>query len=306
MSIPPVELLPAVVALLESESVTAAAARLHVGQPAMSRTLEKLRDALGDELLVRSGRGLVRTARADVMLPLARTLLEQARELLAPVATFDPKHAQGKVTLALGDDMQALLTGKLLARLRKESPGLDVRVRSLGTDSVTELIRGRVDLVVMPDVRKQYPQLVTDDLVFEPCYERHFVAVTRAHRRLTFAAFVAAEHVLVAPTGDDTGYVDQALRKSGHTRRIAVTVPSFQSALELVRRSDLVATLPDDVTRHLAPSLFTQKCPVSTPTLEVGVLWAQRFRGDSRHLWLRKLTKDVVLRLSVSRPPPEP
>lgn len=296
---PPVELLPALVALLETESVTAAAARLHVGQPAMSRTLEKLREALGDALLVRSGRRLVRTTRAEAMLPRARALLEGARELLAPPPSFDPKRAQGEVTLALGDDMQALLAGHLLARLRKESPGMDVRVRALGMDTVGELMRGRVDLVVMPDLRQEYPQLMNDELVFERCYRRQFVVVTRAHRKLSLEAFVASEHVLVAPTGDDTGYVDEALRVRGQIRRIAVTVPSFQSALELVKKSDLVATLPDDVTRHLAPSLFTQKCPVPTPALDVGVVWAQRFRGDARHAWLRKLTKDVVLRLGV-------
>lgn len=297
MSIPPTELLPALVALLDTESVTAAAARLHVGQPAMSRTLDKLRDALGDALLVRSGRRLVRTARGETILPAARALLEQAQVLLTPLSSFEPKSALGKLTLALGDDMQALLAGPLLVRLRKEAPGMDVRVRALGVHSVTDLVRGQIDLVVMPDLRNQYPELMNDELVFDTCYQRRFVAVTRSRRVLGFGAFLAAEHVLVAPTGDDTGYVDEALRMAGHTRRIAVTVPSFQSALALVRKSDLVATLPDDVTRHLAPSLFTQKCPVSTPKLDVGVVWAQRFRGDARHSWLRKLVKDVVLRL---------
>lgn len=297
------ELLPALVALLETESVTAAAARLHVGQPAMSRTLEKLRDSLGDALLVRNGRKLVRTARGEEILPAARTLFEQARELLSPLAGFEPRIACGKVTLALGDDMQALLAGNLLSRLRKEAPGMDVRVRSLGVDSVAEMIRGQIDLVVMPDLRKQYPQLMNDELVFEACYERRFVVVTRAHQKLSLAAFVAAEHVLVAPAGDDSGYVDEALRAAGHTRRVAVTVPSFQSALALVRRSDLVATLPDDVTRHLAPALFTQKCPVSTPKFEVGVVWAKRFARDARHTWLRALTKEVVVRLGEEPPP---
>jgi DNA-binding transcriptional LysR family regulator len=159
------------------------------------------------------------------------------------------------------------------------------------------MIRGQIDLIVMPDLRNQYPQLMNDELVFSACYERRFVVVTRARRKLSFAAFLAAEHVLVAPAGDDTGYVDDALRVTGHRRRVAVTVPSFQSALALVRKSDLVATLPDDVTRHLAPSLFTQQCPVATPKLDVGVLWAQRFRGDARHTWLRTLVEEVVMRL---------
>src|SRR5690606_36541152 len=103
-------------------------------------------------------------------------------------------------------------------------------------DSVAEMIRGQIDLMVMPDLRNQYPQLKHDELVFNACYERRFVVATRAQHKLSLAAFIAAEHVLVTPAGDDTGYVDEALRLTGHTRRVAVTVPSFQSALALVRK----------------------------------------------------------------------
>src|SRR5690349_2435257 len=120
----PTELLPALAALLETESVTLAARRMHVGQPAMSRTLEKLRGVLGDALLVRAGRRLVRTQRGAELLPELRAVLGAAARVLAPARAFDPRTAKGVVTLALGDDMQAVLAGPLLKRLRHEAPGL--------------------------------------------------------------------------------------------------------------------------------------------------------------------------------------
>jgi len=290
----PTDLLPALAALLETESVTLAAKQLHVGQPAMSRTLEKLRAATSDALLVRSGRRLVRTARGDELLPEVRSLLAAATRVLGPSVPFSPRDAAGVVTLALGDDMQAVLAGTLLERLRRDAPGLDIRVRPLSIDTAREAIRGTVDVAVLPDMRGQYAIPSMEDLVLSPQYTRRFVTVSRAKKKLSLDAFVAAEHALVSPTGTEGGYVDEALAAIGRRRRVAVAVPSFQAALTLVQQTDLVATLPDDLLRVLAPSLYRQPCPVPTPELRMCVGWAARFGPDSRHRWLRAHVVDVV------------
>jgi DNA-binding transcriptional LysR family regulator len=304
----PVDLLPALCALLETESVTLAARRMHVGQPAMSRTLEKLRLSTQDELLVRTGRRLVRTKRATDILPEVRSLLEGAARVLAPPRPFDPRTATGVVTLSLGDDMQAALAGSLLERLRQAAPGLDIRVRPLSLESAREALRGVVDVAVLPDMRGQYAIPSLDELVMSVQYTRRFVTVSRKRKRLSLEAFVAAEHVLVSPQGDEGGYVDEALRTLGHKRRVAVTVPSFQAAFALVHSTDLVATLPDDLVRVLAPTLHRQPCPVATPELSMCVAHAQRFGQDARHRWLRVLVSGVVQKLGragrVPAPPP--
>ncbi len=205
MNVAPTELLPALHALLETESVTLAARRMGVGQPAMSRTLERLRATTGDALLVRAGRGLVRTRRGDELLPEVRALVAAAERVLLPSRTFESGTAVGVVTLALGDDLQAMLAAPLLARLRSEAPGLDVRVRPLGVESVSEALRGIVDVVVLPDVRGQYTLPDVSELVLARQYTRRFVTVTRRKERLTVAAFAEREHLLVSPRGEEGG-----------------------------------------------------------------------------------------------------
>lgn len=291
---PPTELLPALLALLETESVTLAAQRMHVGQPAMSRTLEKLREATGDALLVREGRRLLRTRRASELLPELSALLASAQRVLSPNARFEPRAAQGVITLGLGDDMQAVLAAPLLARIRGAAPGLDIRIRPIHLNSAHEASRGIIDLAVMPDVRAQLTLSGISELVLRPVYTRRFITVARTKRKLTLESFLAADHVLVSPQGTEGGYVDDALRSAGKKRRVAVTVPGFLAALSLVQSSDLVATLPDDVVRVLAPALHAYACPVATPALEMCVIWAARFSQDQRHTWLRAQVTEVL------------
>lgn len=291
---PPTDLLPALLALLETESVTLAARRMHVGQPAMSRTLEKLRETTGDALLVREGRRLVRTRRAHELLPELASLLTAAQRVLSPAEAFQPQTARGVVTLGLGDDMQAVLAAPLLARLRSEAPGLDIRIRPLHADSAHEALRGVIELAVMPDVRQQYAMPGLAELVLRPVYTRRFISVSRGKRKLTLESFLAADHVLVSPQGNEGGYVDDALRSAGKQRRVAVTVPGFLAALSLVQSSDLLATLPDDIVHTLAPGLHRYTCPVATPQLDMCIIWAARFTQDARHSWLRGLVRHVL------------
>jgi DNA-binding transcriptional LysR family regulator len=291
---PPTDLLPALLALLETESVTLAARRMHVGQPAMSRTLEKLRETTGDALLVREGRRLVRTRRASELLPELGGLLAAAERVLSPAGAFQPASARGVVRLGLGDDMQAVLVAPLLARLRREAPGLDIRIRPLHADSAQEASRGVIELAVMPDVRQQYALAGISELVLRPVYTRSFITVSRKKQKLTLASFLAADHVLVSPQGNEGGYVDDALRLGGQQRRVAVTVPGFLAALSLVQSSDLLATLPDDIVLALAPALQRYACPVATPQLDMCLVWAARFTHDARHSWLRVLVREVV------------
>ena len=302
----PVELLPALWALLHHESVTLAARDIGIGQPAMSRVLERLREQLGDPLLVRRGRGLVRSERGETLLGPAAEALEAARRVLAPPDRFEPATARGVVTVASGDDLQAVLAEHLLVRLRAEAPGLDVRILALGLDSVLDARRGVIDVAVGPDLRAVGGMPDLRDVVLRPVYQRRFVTVGARRRRLSLPAFCAAEHVLVSPQGVPGGYVDDALAKLGLARRVAVTVPTFQAALALVAATDLVATLPEDVVRHhggtrAREGLHVQRCPVETPTFPVCLMWSPHRAEDARHRWLRERVREVLRGLSPAR-----
>jgi DNA-binding transcriptional LysR family regulator len=274
--LPDLSLLPALVALLETESVSLAATRLGVTQPAMSRTLGRLRDATGDELLVKAGRGLQRTVRGTALLDPARDALARATQVLSAPLPFEPATARGRVTVAMTEELQAMTGGRLLRRLRARAPGLDVRLRATGDGTVDEGRRGVVDVALSPILPVGMPDL--SDFVVRPLYERRFQTVTRRRRRLGLDAFCRADHLLVAPGGREGGYVDDALARLGRTRRVAVTVLSFSSALALIAADDdLVTTLPDDVVQVLGAGLrrklHVQRCPVETPVLPVALIW---------------------------------
>lgn len=293
-------MLPALVALLETENVTTAATRLGVGQPAMSRTLARLREVTGDPLLVRVGRGVARTRRADELLPQALESLERARRTLAKPEVFEPATARGSVGIAIGDDLTAIVIEPLLVRLREAAPGIDVRAHALSPQSLDDARRGRVDVVVSPDLGRAYGMPALDDFVRRPIYPRRFVAVTRRRRALDLDAFCAADHLLVSPGGTDRGYVDESLAAIGRSRRVAVTVPTFSAAIAIVARTDLVATLPEDVVRSLAPRLVRRPCPVPTPEFPVCVVYPARMTSDPRHRWLRHEVEAVVRRSRTS------
>ncbi len=299
MELPNLSLLPALAALLETESVSLAAHQLRITQPAMSRTLQRLRDATGDELLVKVGRGMRRTTRGDVLWPRAQAALSQAASVLAPPLAFSPATATGAVTLSMGDDLQAIAGGAILLRLRERAPGLDVRLRSLTFKTVDEARRGEVDVALVPNIAGYVPDL--SDFVLKPLYERRFVTVASRRRRLDLDAFCAADHVLVSPGGTDEGFVDDQLKAIGRKRRVAMTVQSFGAAVQVLLASDsLISTLPHDLVRVLGPSLRQTPCPVATPRFPICLCWHARVSTDARHRFVRDVVTAAIV--DIARP----
>lgn len=288
-----VSLLPALVALLEEQNVSKAAARLAVTQPAMSRTLSKLRTATGDELLTRAGRGLVRTTRASTLLPAAQAALSAATSVLSTTTPFAPATATGAVTVALGDDLQAMFGAGLSSTLHAQAPHLDLRLRGLSLATVEFLRTGAVDVAIVPELPKGLPDL--SDFVVKRLYQRRFVTVSQRRKRFSLDAFCAADHVLVSPAGDDAGSVDASLKMRGRRRRVAVTVSGFLPALALLQaRADLVATLPRDLVQTLAPTLTTSPCPTPLEPVELSLVWHARQTSDARHRFVRDVVTSTV------------
>jgi len=300
--------------LLEEESVARAAARLHLSAPAMSRTLTRIRDALGDPILVRAGRALVPTARATALRESVRGLVLQAGSLLAK-ETLDLAALKRNFVVRSGDAVAGVLGAELVSGLRAEAPGVSVRFAPEGDEDVAELRDGRIDLDVGvigdlgPEIRVQ-----------ALCEGQVLGVVRRGHPlssgRVTARRYVEHAHLSYSRKGTARGPIDAALEAEGLARTVAAVVPGFYVALHLVAGSDLVGILPSWLVGVAteALGLVTFPLPVRTPPLVMSHAWHPRFDADPAHRWLRERVRAICqglgspggARKRARRPPARP
>ncbi|MEV6976373.1 LysR family transcriptional regulator [Kitasatospora sp. NPDC093806] len=289
-------LLVALDALLEESSVTAAAERLHTSPPAMSRTLGRLRRVLGDPLLVRAGRGLVPTPRAVELRAEVRALVSRGQALLVPQAAAEPSELNRRFTLQTGDVLLTAIGADLVEAVRAQAPAVTLRFLGEHLEGSSAMRDGVIDLEVG----------VTDHLDpetrTEPLAGTGLVGIARAGHPLTVGApptvqeFAAADHLAVSRHGRGPGPVDQRLAELGLARRVVATVPSFTTALFLLRDTDLVALAPARLRSPAAAAfgLRTFPLPVELPEVVLSMAWHPRNDQDAGHRWLRELVRGVV------------
>lgn len=275
-------------ALFNERSVSRAAARLGIGQPATSNALARLRDSFGDPLFLRDGRAMAPTPVAEALaVPIGRAL-EAAREALQPRRLLDPATLRRKFTLASGDYALVTVLPGLLHRLRSQAPLVDLRARFVEKNQVFDLLdTGGLDLAlgVFPQVPKRLRALT----IFE---ERFCCLLRRDHpalrARMTAQSYAALPHLLVTERGDESGAVDEALSPLGLSRRIVLTVPSVLAARRLVLESDLIATVGERLAALFGadPLLATFPPPIEIEPWRMSVLWPRRSRHDEALAWL--------------------
>ena len=278
-------------------SVTRAAKELGITQPAMSRTLQRLRDALGDPLFVKVGRTLVPTDRARALQEPLGEALRAVGRVLEPPPAFDPATATGTFTIALGEEAQVAFIDTIVEAIWAAAPRIDVRVRPLSLQTLEDGRRGIVDVAISPEFSAlPGPKVDLSEMVQKKLYTRSFVVVrSRRHpKRLTLSQYAAASHVIVAIDGAGRAFVDDMLEELGQRRRVAATVTSFPVAARLVASTDLVATMPEDVVRTSGLELVAHPPPFTIPRIPVMLLWHPRRTPDARHRFLRTLVHDAV------------
>jgi DNA-binding transcriptional LysR family regulator len=279
-------------ALLEERSVTRAAARVGLSQPAMSHALSRLREHFGDPLLVRAGRVMVLTARAEELKTQVRGVVQELESLLVssrqPLA---PHLLETRLRLVTDDGIGVTLLPGVLRAVREAAPGVDVDVLPRGAPGRKALLRmGRADLAL------GFFSGAGLDLHRQHLYDDDWVCVLRQGHpalegRLDAARWASLPHVIVSPTGGARGQVDTALHSAGLARRVAVTVPHFLAALALVAASDLVLTTPLRVARTQAAGLQLAllEPPVPLPPIPICMLWDGRTHQDPVQRWLRSV-----------------
>ncbi|MDB4931794.1 MAG: LysR family transcriptional regulator [Myxococcaceae bacterium] len=292
-------------ALLAERSVTRAARRLGLSQPALSHALQRLRDLFGDPLFLRAPGGLLPTDRAlELSAPLAAAL-DAVRLALSGPAAFDPATARRTFAVATADHGSFVLLPELWATLNAEAPGVDVSVRVDTVDQGRrELLDGELDLLIGPyqrEVAGYYRQRLL--------HER-FVCVLRkghpaARGGLTLDKWLALPHLLVAPRGKPGSAVDTALAAVGRARRVGLMVPQFLVAPHVVAGSDLVWTAPERMARAYAKllPLVLRPVPIALEGFTVWQSWHERRHRDPGHAWLRARVHAVA---AGTRRPGEP
>ncbi|MFF0465038.1 LysR family transcriptional regulator [Streptomyces mexicanus] len=283
-------------ALLQENSVTRAAERLGTSPAAVSRSLARLRRAVGDPLLVRAGQGLVPTPRALELRDEVGALLRGCDNVLRPGAGFDPVHLRRTFTVQAAELLVVGLAGTLTERIRTEAPHVDVVFLPEAVEGGPALRQGWVD-VELGVLGHLDPEIRTRRLTRVP-----LVGVARSGHplfdaRIDARRFAAADHIGISRQGRRLGPIDKALDRQGLRRRIAVVVPSHTSAMLLARDTDLVALtvadwLPDTVR---ALGLRTFPIPLDLEPLDIGMAWHPRNSSDPGHRWFRDHLAAAVL-----------
>lgn len=287
-------------AVMTEQNLTRASHRLAMTQPAVSNALRRLRDALGDELLIRTAHGVKPTPRAENLWPAVRRALTELEEAITPEQRFDIATAQMTFRMAMADATAALWLPALVRSIEREAPGLTMRMVPLTTrEPRPMLLRGDIDLAVgfFPGVVAQLAGgqgTQVSPIRHEQLYSGQYVCVMRknhplAKHDLTVDGYCSANHLLVSFSGRAHGLVDEALAQIGRERRILLTVNQFFTAGRVVATSDLITVLP----RHLIAStgitgaLIVKELPFAMPSMNIDMLWHERDTRNPAHKWLR-------------------
>lgn len=281
--------------LLVERRVSGAADSLGISQPAVSNSLAKLRRLFGDELFLRTPRGMEPT-------PYAEQLAEPVSEALALIhgginrrSSFDPRSATRAMTIGMTDIGEIYFLPALVERLRREAPGVTLStVRNTAVNLRDELESGKVDLAIglLPQLRAGFFQ--------RRLFTQSYVCLLRqghrlAKRRISLTEYAGAEHLLVISAGTGHGKVDDLLRRRGIERTIRLTVPHYVSVGHILQRSDLVATVPERLADRLVEpfDLWAVPHPAKLPAVSISVFWHAKYHRAPASQWLRGVVVDL-------------
>src|SRR5262245_49897168 len=282
-------------ALMAERNVTRAGERIGLSQPAVSAALSRLRGIFDDELFVRRGGEMVPTPRALGLAEPVADALRRVEFALGSKALFDAATAWRSFAVRGVDYVSYMLVAPLMARLAQAAPGIVVRCFDAQTGSVPQLLEeGKIDFAV--EVMHELDDPIRSQFLLR---ERYVVIVGADHPDLEAAgADVGSEvfdidlycrlpHVLHSFVGGTSGNVDAALAAVNRKRHVALSMPHFFSIARAVADSRLIATFPERLARHIAPTfgLRIYQPPVELAPITLAVIWHRRNDGDAGHAW---------------------
>lgn len=276
-------------AVYAERSISRAAERLHLSQPAISNALARLRNTVGDPLFERKGRGMVPTARAKTLRDPIRQALELLERGFRDDETFEYSNSRREFVIAVEDYGETIILPRFIDWLSEAAPDIHIRIRQEPSSSLTQDLReGTVDLAL------DYFALQNEGFTNKCVLTEDLVTLSRMSHpaigeQLTLDTYLAQRHVVIAPRRRSRPMIDLALAKRGLQRHIALTVPHFISMPVVVQRSNLLATLPRRMAFIFADNfqLKAYSVPVRTPKFPVFLIWHEALENDPGHRWLR-------------------
>jgi len=292
--------------LLREGSVTKAAQQLGITQPAMSNGLRRLRELFSDPLLVRTSEGMSPTERAQELQPVIRRVLGELEMALQPLEEFDAQSSSRVFHIMVSDYAESTLVPELVKRLHKEAPNVILDFLTPSDVTFKDVEAGKVDLAInrFDEMPQSFHQITL--------WQDDFVCLVNpdhpAINHFDMDAYLASQHIWVSKTGMGAGvgvdpekvvrlgWVDNALSKLGHKRKISVFTRHYQMPALLALNNDVIATLPRKVAQMQADSsqLLVKMPPFEIPPFELKMAWSPLLQHHQAHRWLRRTIVDVA------------
>lgn len=297
-------LLVAFEALYIHQSVTIAAQHIHIGQPAMSAALGRLRSLFDDELFVRVGREMKPTVRAVAIAPQVISALDTIRATLADLQTFDPASSQKTFTIATSDYFASMILPELLGILSQQAPQVNLRLLPVEKESLINSIAQDTMDVAVGTFANLPSYIVQKTLLSEK-----FVGIARSgHPALkdgvmSLENFVGFPHALFTLRRDDIGIIDQVLAQQELKRRITLTVPYWFALPSAIASSDLLVAIPSCMATHVTQhySLQVFDIPLNLSSWSISMVWSTVNDQNPENLWLRQTIQRACQRIVEGR-----
>lgn len=283
--------------LYKERRVAAVAETLGLTQPAVSNALARLRKMLGDELFLRTGRGMEPTPYASYLAEPIANALASIRDTLERQLEFDPVASERTFTLAMTDLGEVHFLPRLMGRLAEVGPGVTIStVRNTSVNLGDELESGRVDIAIglLPQLKAGFFQRLL--------FRQRYVCIFRKGHRLDRGSmslddFEGAQHVVVVAGGTGHAMVDETIARRGIRRNVRLSVPHFIALGNILSSTDLIATVPERYLREsMAPFNLTYlPLPVPVPEFDVNLFWHARFHKEPGNQWLRNVIAELAI-----------
>jgi len=290
-------LLVAFEAIFAQRSVTAAARQVHIGQPAMSSALKRLRFLFEDDLFVRVGRDMKPTAKALAIAPGISSALKQIRLTLRSSQHFEPATARQAFVIGCSDYAGAVIAPKLLQACHERAPGIDLRLIPYEKERVSALLEQSEIAAIVGSSFQDLPQQALEQSLMK----ERFVGICRPGHPVAIAGSISLErfaelpHALFTLRRDDVGAIDRVLAARNLKRRIVLTTPYFLTLPAIVADTDTIAAIPSRLAQQFSDrgrvDRFELPLPMNPWT--ISMVWSQLSDCDPACQWLRQIIQQI-------------